>query len=695
MPLKLARAMQMPPLEIAERLVPLIPLGGALAQVEVARPGFINFTLDAGWLRRQVDAILEAGERYGATETGVGQRVQVEFVSVNPTGPLHVGHARGAVIGSALANVLAAAGFDVVREYYFNDSGSQMDRFYQSLYARYAQGFGREAELPPDGYAGQYLVDLADTFRTSDGDRFLHLDQEQATSELGKLGIARMMQTIREDVQLLRVDFDVWFSEASLYEHGQFDRAMALLRELGFVVERDGAVWFASTTLGEEQDKVLIRRTGAPTYFATDVAYHYNKFIERKFDVVINVLGADHHGHVAQMHSLVKALGVPAEKLSTIVHQMVTLKRQDEMVRASKRTGAVVTLRELVDEVGADACRYFFLARSPDAHMEFDLDLAASQSQENPVYYIQYAHARIAGILRQAQEQGLSTEEASVQALTEPEEVTLIRRMVALPELVDSMARAQEPHHLAHYALDLATAFHVFYDRQPRGHRRLGPDRGEAEAGEGGEGGAGPLPGPDGDDRPGAHVGGLDGRLRPVFPALLHVVLQHRLDELDVALLQPPADPPRRARDHRVRGDHRALQHHGAAPDDAVVADVAAVDDRPAADEDELADAVGVAEDVVADGRVGADPAIPVRVHRAVVLDAGVLPDDDAAHIAAHHRARPDAGVGVHLHVADDVGKLADVGVGVNPGPHSLEGSQHGASLRRGCASIGRRRTVV
>ena len=466
MPLKLARAMQMPPLEIAERLVPLIPLGGALAQVEVARPGFINFTLADDWLRRQVDAILEAGDRYGATETGVGQRVQVEFVSVNPTGPLHVGHARGAVIGSALANILSAAGYDVVREYYFNDSGSQMDRFYQSLYARYAQGSGRDVELPPDGYAGQYLVDLADSFRTSDGDRFLKLDQEQATRDLGQLGITRMMETIREDVQLLRVDFDVWFSEASLYEHGQFDRAMTLLRELGYVVERDGAVWFASTMLGEEQDKVLIRRTGAPTYFATDVAYHYNKFIERKFDVVINVLGADHHGHVAQMHSLVKALGVPAEKLSTIVHQMVTLKRQDELVRASKRTGAIVSLRELVDEVGADACRYFFLARSPDAHMEFDLDLAARQSQENPVYYIQYAHARIAGILRHAQEQGLSTEDASVQALTEPEEVGLIRRMVALPELVDSMARAQEPHHLAHHALDLATAFHWFYDRQ-------------------------------------------------------------------------------------------------------------------------------------------------------------------------------------------------------------------------------------
>lgn len=464
LPLKLARSMRMSPMVISNELVSGIPVDEPLERVWAAPPGFVNLTLTQSWLAEQVNTIRKARTTYGNVEVGAGQRIQVEFVSINPTGPLHVGHARGAVIGSALANVLTAAGYDVVREYYFNDSGNQMDRVRQTLYARYAQLYGRPIELPPDGYVGQYMIDLAEEFKQSEGDRFLLLPEEQATSELGKLGIARIMEAIRADIQLLRIDFDVWFSETSLFENGQFEKAMGLLRERDYVVERDGAVWFASTSLGEEQDKVLIRRTGDPTYFATDVAYHYNKFAERKFDRVINVLGADHQGHVAQMKPLVGALGFSPEKLTMIVHQLVTLKRGDERVRVSKRTGDIVTLRELVEEVGPDACRFVFLSRSPDSHMEFDLELAKQESSENPVYYVQYAHARIAGILRLGVEKSIDYEDGDPSLLTHESELALIRKMLVLPEIVETMADRLEPHHLPHYAMELATAFQRFYE---------------------------------------------------------------------------------------------------------------------------------------------------------------------------------------------------------------------------------------
>ena len=466
LPLKLARVMRMAPTAISAELASSIPSGPLLERVWTAPPGFVNFRLSREWLASQVDAIRQQGPSYGNVNVGAGRRVQVEFVSINPTGPLHVGHARGAVIGSALANVLSAAGYQVVREYYFNDSGNQMERFYQSLYARYAQQLGQEYAMPADGYAGEYMVDLAKDFAESHGDAFLRMSEEEGVRELGKLGIASMMEAIREDVALLRVDFDVWFSEASLYENGQYERAMALLRERGFVVERDGAVWFASTALGEERDKVLVRGTGAPTYFATDAAYHYNKLLERRFDRVVNVLGADHQGHVSQMESLVAAFGLPADRLSVIVHQMVTLKRGGQAVRASKRAGTVVALRELVDEVGADACRFVFLSRSPESQMEFDVELAKEESPENPVYYVQYAHARIAGIFRRARREGIDFTDGDPSLLTHEAELTLIRKMAELPELVETMARSLSPHHLPHYAMELASDFQRFYERR-------------------------------------------------------------------------------------------------------------------------------------------------------------------------------------------------------------------------------------
>ena len=391
--------------------------------------------------------------------------MQVEFVSVNPTGPLHVGHARGAVIGSALANVLAAAGYDVEREYYFNDAGSQMDRFNQSLYARYLQEFGREAQLPADGYQGDYMVDLAREIREDEGDRFLDVPEQDGINEVGKIGQGKLLDVVRADVELLRVRFDSWFSESTLYTNGQYESAMSLLREKGLVAERDGAVWFVATAAGEDKDSVLVRSTGVPTYFATDVAYHYNKFLERKFDRVINVWGADHQGQVPRLKAAVGALGISPERLTLIINQIVTLKRGAEVVRVSKRTGDLVTLRELVEEVGPDACRYFFLSRSAESQMEFDLELAREQSSENPVYYIQYAHARISGILRLAQERGIDYGDGDLTLLTHEVELALIRKMLVLPELVEMMARSLEPHHLPHYSVELATAFHWFYER--------------------------------------------------------------------------------------------------------------------------------------------------------------------------------------------------------------------------------------
>lgn len=463
LPLKLARPMRMNPLQIAERIAERIPHDGLLQSASAARPGFINFALSQAWLQRQVDTIRQAGDAFGSIDAGGGQRVQIEFVSANPVGPLHIAHARGGVIGSALANALQAAGYDVTREYYFNDAGAQIGHFSRTLLARYKQQCGISAEVPPDGYHAEYMIDLAAEIHAEQGDALLALPEPDALQTLGAIGIAKFMARIRQDLQALRIDYDEWFNEVTLFADGQFERAMALLRERGYITEREGAVWFASTALGDEKDKVMVRGNGIPTYFASDVAYHYNKFFERRFDKVVNIWGADHQGHALFMKALVAALGMPPDKLKLIINQLVTLKRGGETVRISKRSGDIITLREVVDEVGADACRYFFLSRAADSQMDFDLELAKRQSQENPVYYIQYAHARIAGILRLAAERGIDHSGGDLSLLTHPAELALIRKMLTLPEMIDMMARNFEAHHLPHYAYETATAFHLFY----------------------------------------------------------------------------------------------------------------------------------------------------------------------------------------------------------------------------------------
>ncbi len=464
LPLRLARAVRISPMKIAEELVKFIPAGDEVEQVSVAAPGFINFRLKDSWLVGQVDTIREAGQSYGVVEDGPGHRVLVEYVSVNPTGPVHVGHTRGAVLGSTLARVLDAAGYAVTSEYYINDAGSQMEAFYGSVHARYKQALGHEAQLPPNGYVGTYITDIAQEIVAQEGDRFLAVSEEEAVKELGRIAREMMVRLIREDLRHIGVEFDSWFSEGSLYQSGEYDKVIDMLRQGDYVSEREGAQWFASTALGDDKDNVIIRSTGAPTYFASDIAYHYDKFIRRGYDQAINIWGADHQGHVARMNAAVAALGVEPKRLTIMISQMVTLKRGQEVVRASKRTGEFITLRELVDEVGADACRYFFLARTPSTQMEFDLELAKKESSDNPVYYVQYGHARIAAILNNARERGIDWNAGDTSLLVEPSEVALVRKMVLLPELVESMARTLEPHHLPHYSLDLATAFHGFYE---------------------------------------------------------------------------------------------------------------------------------------------------------------------------------------------------------------------------------------
>ena len=464
LPLRLARATRINPLELAESLVRYIPPCEQVDRVSAAPPGFINFYLRDRWVQEQVEEVRWAGGEYGDVDLGGQKPVMVEYVSVNPTGPVHVGHTRGAVLGSALGNVLKAAGYQVTQEYYVNDAGNQMNVFYASVYARYQEALEQPAEMPANGYVGEYISDLAKEIAASEGTRFLGMDKEQALKEIGDIAREKMIDLIRDDLAQIGVAFDNWFSERSLFQEGEYEQALQLLQDKEYLSKRDNALWFNSSQLGDERDNVVVRSSGEPTYFASDIAYHYNKFAVRGFDSVVDIWGADHQGHVPRMKSAVAALGIAPERLTILISQMVTLKRGTEVVRASKRTGDFVTLRELTDEVGADACRYFFLARTPSTQMEFDLELAKEESSENPVYYVQYAHARNAGILALARTRNIDWSSGDVSLLSHPSELSLIRTMIRFPELVEHMARTLEPHQLPHYTMELATAFHWFYE---------------------------------------------------------------------------------------------------------------------------------------------------------------------------------------------------------------------------------------
>ena len=470
--LKAAEQPTLSPVDVGRRIVHRLPQVPFIGQVEVAPPGFINFKLDEGWLARQVETILAAGPAFGNVDLGGGQRVQVEYGSANPTGPLHVGFGRNLVLGDTLANVLAAAGYDVQREYYVNDAGSQMAKLGESLYIRYCELLGRDAgEIPEGGYRGDYVRDWAQQVVEEEGDRYLHLPREEAVALMRDRAYQIAMAGIRDDCARMNIHYDHWFSEQSLYDPNAypelggslFERVMSILRTGDYLYMADDAVWFNAKALGGDKDEVLIRSNGQPGYFASDIAYHYDKFVRRGFERVIDVWGADHQGHVPRMKAMMQALELDPERLTLLIYQMVTLLESGELVRLSKRAGTQVDLRDLLDDIGPDAARFFLASRAADSQMDLDLDLARRESDENPVYYVQYGHARIASILRYAAEQGHSDEGADVALLTHPAELALIRKMLELPEIVAHAARNLAPHHLTYYAQDLAATFHAFY----------------------------------------------------------------------------------------------------------------------------------------------------------------------------------------------------------------------------------------
>lgn len=463
--LRLSRAAMKPPMEVAATIAAHIEGGAIVDKPEIVPPGFINLRLSDAFLQDWVLQIVTAGPTYADLDLGAGRLAQVEFVSANPTGPLHVGNGRGAAIGDTLAATLSAAGYVVSREYYVNDAGAQTETFGRTLYARYQSLFGREAEVPADGYPGEYIVDLAREIANTRGESLLETPREDGPAELTAIGIDLMVESIRRTLEKFGVHYDRWFREKELFESGgAYEKALGILRERGFLADREGAIWFTSSDLGEDKDNVVIRSDGRPTYFASDIAYHYDKFVTRGNSLVIDVWGADHHGHVSRVKTAAQAVGSDPDALHVLLYQLVVLKRGGETVRLSKRGGDIITLDELIDEVGPDAARFFFLMRSPASQMEFDVDLAIRRSNDNPVFYVQYAHARLAGILNRAREAGLSSEGGDVRLLTEPHELDLIREMLKLSDVIELVATTFEPQHLPHYATALATAFHAFND---------------------------------------------------------------------------------------------------------------------------------------------------------------------------------------------------------------------------------------
>jgi arginyl-tRNA synthetase len=467
--MKLAKDAKMPPLKIAQAIAAQLPANGMIGAAQAAPPGFINIRLGEAFLAGQVDEILRAGETFGNVDVGGGKRAQVEFVSANPTGPLHMGSARNAAIGDVLASILSAANYQVEREYYVNDAGSQIRKFGESVFARYQQQLGRDVPFPEQGYQGDYITDIAKAILEKDGPKYLDMPPAEATRTVGKFGIELMVAGNERTLAQIGVKFDVWFSERSLYESGLFDRVYKLLDEKGLLLEKDGAVWFAAQELGEDKDAVIIRSPDVvaepserPTYFASDIAYLWNKFAERKFDRVVYVWGSDHHGDVARVKAAFRALQLPG-RIDIIIYQFVNILRHGEQVRMSKRSGDFVMLADVLREVGPDATRFMLLTRTADNVIEFDLGVAMEQSDKNPVYYVQYAHARIASILRTAAERGQLHLDGDAARLTHPAEQALIRKMLELPEQIELAARQLTPHILTHYSMELAALFHSFY----------------------------------------------------------------------------------------------------------------------------------------------------------------------------------------------------------------------------------------
>ncbi len=495
----LAKAARCRPRDLAERLVTALPASEQIAKVEIAGPGFINFFIAPGAYRALIPQILAQGHGYGRSRLGAGKRVQVEFVSANPTGPLHVGHGRGAAYGATVADLLEAVGFEVHREYYVNDAGRQMDILATSVWLRYLELCGEQLPFPSNGYKGDYVLDIAALLHQEHGDGYRHSAEElfaelpadepaggdkeehidaliaRAKQLLGdnryryvfELGLNQILDDIREDLEEFGVSYEQWYSERSLVEKGAVNKMIERLRTSGHMYEQDGALWFRSTDYGDEKDRVVERDNGQTTYFASDIAYHAEK-LERGFDRVVDIWGADHHGYVPRVKAALQALGDDPSKLDVLLVQFAILYRGGERVQMSTRSGQFVTLRELREEVGRDAARFFYVMRKCEQHMDFDLDLAKSQSADNPVYYVQYAHARVCSVLRQAAEKGLavalSPGETNLERLGEAHEEALMTSLSRYPEVVEAAALNEEPHQLTHYLRELANDFHTYYN---------------------------------------------------------------------------------------------------------------------------------------------------------------------------------------------------------------------------------------
>lgn len=485
-----AKALRNNPRAIGQMIADAAVLDGTVFEkIEVAGPGFLNFFISPLWFNETVGEVISSGSDYGKTELGKGKRVLVEFVSANPTGPMHIGNARGGALGDSLSSVLQFAGYEVEREFYVNDAGNQIEKFGKSLSIRYMQiADGNKADviasygdddvcrkifedeenfpMPEDVYKGVDIIEHAYNFYKINGDKFVNADEKSRKSALVEYALPLNIDGLEKDLQKYRIVYDTWFRESSLHKSGAVKQIVDMLTEKGQTYEKDGAIWFKASDFGDDQDRVLVRANGIPTYFVPDIAYHYNKLVTRGFDKAIDILGADHHGYIARMKAALTALGVDASKLDIVIMQMVMLVRNGETVKLSKRSGKAITLSTLLDEVPIDAARFFFNLRDPNTHLEFDLELAIEESSNNPVFYVQYAHARICSILRRMEEEGTSYSNIPVSELNfnHPAELALIRHIAALPNCINEAAKDYNPSKITKYLCDLAQLFHKFYD---------------------------------------------------------------------------------------------------------------------------------------------------------------------------------------------------------------------------------------
>ena len=463
-----AKPLHMAPRKIAETIVGALVLEGSpFAKVEIAGPGFMNFYLADKWYSDVLKNVLAEGTDYGKTQSGDGKRVLVEFVSANPTGPMHVGNARGGAIGDCLASVLSAAGYNTEREFYINDAGNQIEKFATSLEVRYLQKCGENIEMPEDAYQGADIIAHAEAFYAENGDKFQNAERQERRDALVKFALPKNIQGLKDDLGQYRIQYDTWFPESTLHADGSVAKIIEQLKESGYTYESDGALWFKAQELGADKDFVIVRSNGIPTYVVPDIAYHYNKLVTRNFDRAIDILGADHHGYVPRLKAALTALGVDASRLTVVLMQMVAVMRDGKPVKQSKRSGKALTLVTLLEDIPVDAARFFFNLREANSHFEFDLDLAVEKSSSNPVYYVQYAHARICSLLRNLTDAGIQIPDAKstqLELLSTPAERELTRALALLPEEIDLAAKQLDPSRLTKYSVELAALFHKFYD---------------------------------------------------------------------------------------------------------------------------------------------------------------------------------------------------------------------------------------